>query len=282
MLKKPCLNLLLEILPFFQINIEAIFENMQTFLMKKKPNKNFSEKEFFVALLLLALLKDFQRLKLSLLCYHTFWYKTINLIQLFGKSSQDEIFPVLLKIFFVIKTHSESFYIYSDKTLKKDVKEFVGKLFETICDNVLKYDKTCISVSFPEFDQNEVKVHELCLVYMIKYAYDVAYFACIGDLGFCDLFISNSCLSLLFGLPSAIVGKDLATKFILNALQLTNLKVAEKIKKEILDLINSEYFFGIASDCIEDWARVIKTLSDTCFSEKSGLVLEIQKNYSKG
>ena len=87
---------------------------------------------------------------------------------------------------------------------------------------------------------------------MIKHAYQIAYFSCIGDIGSCGLYISNACLSLLFGIPSALIGRELATEFILNSLKIPGLKVAERIKKEIIDLINSDYFFAKCEDCFEN------------------------------
>ena len=286
-LKRTSIEALLGILPTFQLSIETILDNMQACLNRRGENERSDKKnielDVFVAHLLMNLLQVFKQLKLSVLSYQMMWYKVVNIIKILIKSPCPEVPPLLLKVFSVLEGYADSVYSYSDNTLKKEIKEIVGNLLESMCRDILKYEIVCITLPYPDVDvEGEIKLHELCLQYMIKYSYTVAFFACIGDITSCGLYLSNACLSLLFSLPSANVGKRIATEVILTALRIPELKVADKIKKEVIELINMENFFVKFHDCIENFGSIIREVSKQCYVEKNGILGDVLNFYSRG
>jgi len=116
---------------------------------------------------------------------------------------------------------------------------------------------------------------------MIKHAYDTAFFVCMGETLPCSLFISNCCLNLLFNLPNTQYGKRQALAFIVASLRYEELKVAEKIRKNVFELFFHEGFLMDSPECIRGFCQILRVIVKL-ESSNNAVFTKVLETYKEG
>lgn len=271
-------HFLLKILVCFKVSLEEIVVKMQEFV-QEWMSKNKFDVCVYVGFLLFKLLDKFEKIGIVVYKFEDLWVKTYSLIKQLFKCPCLEMPPILLKVMSVFQNNFVLFYENSSKNLKSEIKEIAGQIFAGIFNEILHQDRFILSIPLKGFE-SEPKIYELCINYMRNYAYDVAYFACIGELSTCSLYISNSCLNLLYSLPGGIYGRDIACNYIIHCLNLPDLKISEKIRKKVFEFIHSEGIFQDSSDYIHIFCEIIHTIVHQCYADKKTLITELINHYT--
>ena len=279
--KPDYISVLLVLIQQFQLPLESIFLYILRFLQKDaKDSKSNKEIQVFVAFLIYKLTLETSIISDFVKNYERLWENLQDLLNELLKSPHSEVSALLLKLLSIVQLDFQSFYNNSTKSTKKQLKEFVGKLFESIFSNIFIRRKQCLPIPYPDFD-SDCEVHELCLHYMIKHAYDTAFFVCIGETLPCSLFISNCCLNLLFNLPNTQYGKRQALAFIVSSLKYEELRVAEKIRKNVFELFFHEAFLMDSPECIRGFCQILQFIVKL-ESSNNAVLLKVLETYKEG
>ena len=176
--KQDYLPVLMVLISQFNISLEGTFKCLLKILTKDQKNLN-REVQVFISFLTYKLFSQTFIIEGFVRDYVELWTLTLELLTELLKSAYSEVPALIVKILSVALM-DDKFYSSSTRAQKKTLKEFVGKLFESVFSNIFNIKKQCISIPYPDF-KDEVEIHELCLNYMIKHAYDVTLLACMKE-----------------------------------------------------------------------------------------------------
>ena len=273
--KQDYLPVLMVLVSQFNMSLEVIFKCLLKILMKDLKNQN-REVQVFISFLIYKLFSQTSIMEGFIKDYVELWTWTLELLTELLKSAYSEVPALIVKILSVVLME-DKFYSASTRAQRKILKEFVGKLFESVFSNIFNIKKQCISIPYPDF-KDEVEIHELCLNYMIKHAYDVTLLACMKETKYSGLFLSNCCLNILFNLPLAAYGKKQAAGFILSVLKYQDLKISDKIKKNVLDLVFNETFIMNSADCLHEFSLIVSQVAKS-YNDKKEILGKIEKGF---